>query len=201
MNATSTRLAFEPSPVAIAACVLLTAAAMAICASMDWRSLSWALATLIPVVLVVRAVIWDPGQFERNDRAYAARIDGVLHHAACTVWVFVWGSVVLSLGYGFTALYWQHWWQYALAMALLAAAVKSVSRVATSSPALFLRVLGWSSIATSLAALAGLAFLFASGKLDAGKSDWLANQVFLCGGLAIAAITGLGGVRDLQRRR
>lgn len=110
------------------------------------------------------------------------------HNALWFAVVFLWGGAVIALGYGLTPLYWQHWWQYALAMALLASISFGVAR-RLSRPAPSQRMLAALTKVTAIqgaAAAVGLIFLVISGKLFADKPDWLANAVFLAGGIAVA---------------
>lgn len=119
-------------------------------------------------------------------RAHAAHIN-----ARALTSVFMWGALAIGAGYGLTELHWQHWWQYALAMLLLAIVAGIIAargRRGLSSDA-ELDLLTWVTAIQAVAAMVGLAFLIGSGKLWAGKPDWLANHVFLAGGVAVAAIS------------
>jgi len=121
-----------------------------------------------------------------SQRAHAAHIN-----ARSLASVFVWGALAIGAGYGLTELHWQHWWQYALAMLLLAIMTGIIAergRRGLSSDA-ELDLLTWVTAIQAVAAMVGLAFLIGSGKLWAGKPDWLANHVFLAGGVAVAAIS------------
>ncbi|MEO1709106.1 MAG: hypothetical protein AAFR70_02465 [Pseudomonadota bacterium] len=112
--------------------------------------------------------------------------------------VFIWGAAALAFGYGLTELYWQHWWQYAIAMAVLAA-VTLLIQIQTANlvrdkanQAQADQLLDRLTTLTALqggAAAVGLVFLVVSGKLAADKPDWLANHVFLAGGLAVAILS------------
>jgi len=115
-------------------------------------------------------------------------------NAALFAIVFGWGAGAIGLGYGLTSLDWQHWWQYAAGMALIGAAVSGYrwllgqprSRWADQRALEIARAL---TGLTGVAALGGLAFLIGSGKLWAGKPDWLANAVFGAGGMTVVAMS------------
>lgn len=185
-------------PLAMTAAVLVTSAVMAVCAEMDWRLASAFVAAVVPLAVIGRAVVRGSLAGQTAGRESAAGSNSARFHAGCIVWVLMWGAVALSVGYGLTQLYWQHWWQYALAMALLSA-ITAATVYGIELTAARLRLLGWLSLAISAAAVTGLGFLVLSGKLQAGKSDWLANQVFLFGGLAVAFVAAVGGMRELRR--
>jgi hypothetical protein len=53
-------------------------------------------------------------------------------------------------------------------------------------------------MAQGFAAAVGVLILIVSGKLTAGKGDWIANLVFVAGGVAIAALSALS-VRTQRR--
>lgn len=109
---------------------------------------------------------------------------------------FLWGGAAIAIGYGLTDLYWQHWWQYAAAMALLGAVALSYASLLPrpgsqwADPTWLSRMTRL-ALGQGVAAAIGLAFLISSGKLTAGKPDWLANQVFLFGGLAIIGLSAI----------
>jgi len=47
------------------------------------------------------------------------------------------------------------------------------------------------TMAQAAAAIVGILFLIVSGKLTAGKADWVANVIFVTGGVTIAALSAL----------
>ena len=114
-----------------------------------------------------------------------------------------WGSLAMLGGYYLTALSWEHDWQYGTGMALVAAALVWLSRLLepTNSP---LKRPAAQVALTALTALQGLTaiigvvLLAASGKLTAGKPDWLANAIFISGGVALA---GQSLIAVLKERR
>lgn len=110
-----------------------------------------------------------------------------------TMLTYAWGSLALFAIYVGTPLRWQHGWQYAIVMALIAAGhviyIRHLSSTSDAGPA--------TRRAVALAALQGagaitaLAWLVASGKLATTKGDWAANQVFLAGGVAVASLSAI----------
>ncbi|MDX2158601.1 MAG: hypothetical protein SFW09_19040 [Hyphomicrobiaceae bacterium] len=107
-----------------------------------------------------------------------------------------WGALAMALLYmkPLTGLWWQHGWQYALAMGLLC--VSSVAFASKlHSAAAEGRPHAWTSLARALAAgqglvaIGGLAFLGLSGKFAAQKADWTANRIFAALALSILAVS------------
>lgn len=108
--------------------------------------------------------------------------------------VYLWGGLATLCVYYLTDLYWYHAWQYGGGMIIIAVCLFVFSRLVTKETSWFssMRALNASAILSALqavGALAGLIFLMSSGKLFASKSDWIANSVFLAGGLAILALS------------
>lgn len=116
---------------------------------------------------------------------------------------FAWGSAAIFAVYAMSGLRWYHFWQYGSAMALLAAstfaygAVVGRARDPVRARKLLLRGLQL-TILQGAAALGGVLFIVLSGKLASQKPDWVANQIFLFGGLAITALCVIAAMT--QRR-
>jgi hypothetical protein len=112
---------------------------------------------------------------------------------------YAWGAVAMQGAYltPLTGLKWQHGWQYALAMALLAAASLAfahspgpdgrASGETRSSTRLGLAAM--LAAAQALVAAGGLAALALSGKLWSTRADWAANRVFAALAVAVLAAT------------
>lgn len=108
---------------------------------------------------------------------------------------YIWGGMAMLAVYTLTQLRWQHGWQYALGMFVLAA-VTIVFAVILNQPSSKTRAkaMAFASFLTKVqgaAALAGLVFLVGTGKLASTRADWAANYVFLFGGIAIAVLSGI----------
>jgi hypothetical protein len=118
--------------------------------------------------------------------------------------VYGFGAAVILAVYTSTGLRWYHFWQYGGAMALIAAGLFWYSgRLAAGAMAGpgALRTATLLTAVQGAAALAGLVFLVGSGKLVGTRPDWLANQVFLSGGLAIVALSAMAVISQLRSAR
>lgn len=135
---------------------------------------------------------------------------GLLQSSRLAAISYAWGAVAMQGIYltPLTGLRWQHGWQYASAMALLAAATFAFART-LSQPLpgqgafAFQRQLRWAlplAIAQAVVAGGGLAALIASGKLWSERADWAANRVFAALAIAIAAVM-LGSIIAQSRLR
>jgi hypothetical protein len=109
---------------------------------------------------------------------------------------YAWGAVAMQGLYltRLTGLKWQHGWEYALAMALLAGAsmafagslsrlLKAATLTGDEAP------LRWAmplAAAQACVAGVGLVVLVVSGKAFSTRADWAANRVFV--GLAVAIL-------------
>lgn len=145
------------------------------------------------VVTEIRASVASKSPDPRQDSAPAAAITAAIN-ATLIGSVFLWGAAALVVGYGFTGLYWQHWWQYAAGMILFAAVALGYAAVLPTSGKAFagptwLSRMTRLTLAQGIAASIGLVFLVTSGKLVGDKPDWLANHIFLFGGIAVAVLS------------
>lgn len=121
--------------------------------------------------------------------------------------VWAWGAIVIIITYT-TVLAWKEWWHFALAFIILAglclffsASLKSEPQGGEDSGMLSLsRYLAIGQFAATVVTIVGL--LTFDGKvfkvggkmlryLDARHTDWAANNVFLFGAVALAAISWL----------
>ena len=118
---------------------------------------------------------------------------------------FAWGGVTILAGYYLTDLFWHHAWQYGLGMCL-AGLISYGLRWNLSQPESFLRQAPWLQRLTLLSGLlvvaagAGLVFLLIAGKLKAVNADWLANHVFVSGGISVMALSAIAVWAQLKSR-
>jgi hypothetical protein len=133
----------------------------------------------------------------------AADADGEAAAAAvaCNVWlaafVYAWGASALLAVYTLSDLAWRHGWQYSLGAAIfavgLAMVAASLDRAeGTKLPPLYLTALH------GFAAVGGLVYLVAEGKLATLRGDWAANNVFVAGGLAIIALCVIAAITQTR---
>jgi len=116
---------------------------------------------------------------------------------------WAWGAAAMAGVYTLGGLRWQHAWQYGSGMALIAIftwgfglAIARAERPLTRQM-LLLRGLQL-TIVQGVAATGGVIYLLAAGKLMSFRSDWAANQIFLAGGVTIAALSAMAVIT--QRR-
>ncbi len=157
-------------------------------------------AAVVAVVCLTQAWRWpDVAGRAPLMPAYVALLQSTRFAALC----YGWGAVAMQGLYltPVTGLKWQHAWQYAAAMALLALATLAFGR-SMPQPLPGGDVVGFQRHARWVAPLAGaqvlvagagLAALAVSGKLWSERTDWAANRVFAALAVAILAIelTGL----------
>jgi Na+/H+-translocating membrane pyrophosphatase len=116
---------------------------------------------------------------------------------------WAWGGAAMLASYYLTDLSWQHAWQYGLGMLLIGcllwiyAGKRQGGSTVFSRDAMIVAARRLTGL-QGIAALAGVAVLALSGKLEAGKQDWAANVVFVAGGLAIFALS-MAALRAEQR--
>jgi hypothetical protein len=130
-----------------------------------------------------------------------------VRNASFVALAYAWGAATLTGAYTIGGLVWQHGWQYAAGMAVIAAAIAVYARaLATTGQSVRMpaaQAAAWRlTLLHAAAAAGGLAFLFLSGKLKSGRGDWAANIVFLMGGLAVLALSAMAAFTQhrLSRR-
>lgn len=178
------------------AAVVASIAAMVTGIRADLPAFSWIAAATFATALVATAIdlnrpLWsDPEAIGNRD----AQVVAALRNARLLVIGYFWGAFSLLAFYRGTGLKWQHGLQYGAGMALFAwlallyahFLARPDSRL--RSPRSLLQAT-WLTIFHGAAATAGLAFLLLSGKILSAKDDWAANQIFMTGGIAIAALS------------
>ncbi|MCB1510576.1 MAG: hypothetical protein KDJ36_06700 [Hyphomicrobiaceae bacterium] len=117
--------------------------------------------------------------------------------------VYAWGGLSMLAAYYLTPLSWYHAWQYGGAMVLVAAALHFYAQalVAPRAPARAPRAqlaVERLTVVQGITATAGALAVIVSGKLTTGKPDWVANILFISGGLTIGTLSALA---VMTRRR
>lgn len=119
------------------------------------------------------------------------------HNTRLLAIAYAWGGFAMQVLYTtpLTTLKWQHGWQYAAVMALMAAGALLFARLLEHERPQLQRVLLAAAvpltIGHALMAAGGLVYLAASGKLLLRGSDWAANQVFLFGALTVMILSAV----------
>jgi hypothetical protein len=134
-----------------------------------------------------------------EDTAARIAIGALVANGSLLTIAYGWGALAMQAVYlkPVTGLWWQHCWQYALVMLLLAVASAAFVRRAghavadaggnlAAFPLLISRPL---AMAQGAVATGGLAFLALSGKLAASRADWAANRVFAALAVAVLAVS------------
>jgi hypothetical protein len=152
----------------------------------------FALAASVAAIFVAKAWAHEAASTTDAPAASAWQRESALLAALA----YAWGAIAMQGAYltPLTGLKWQHGWQYALAMALLAVGSLAFASMPGSSPPesdgpspdASLRLAAPLAAAQALIAAGGLAALVVSGKLWSVRADWAANRVFA--GLAVAIL-------------
>lgn len=191
------------------AAIVASIAAMVTGIVSDFYALSWFAAGLFGATLVATAIDvnkpwWQPGAADDPAAPFAAAI----RNARLLVLGYLWGSFALFCCYRLTGLRWQHGIQYGAGMAVIAWLILLYVHMLAQPESKLrepraLKLATFASLAHGAGALAGVFFLVASGKVFSIKDDWAANQIFLAGGLAIAAMSLISAFTQvrLERRR
>ena len=106
--------------------------------------------------------------------------------------IYGWGSLTMAFAYLGAGLRWQHGWQYALGMSVIAAGIAAATRTVHALPegerkSAIRGLAARLAIVHAAAAIGALVWLVLSGKLVTIKDDWAANIVFMAGGCAASA--------------
>jgi hypothetical protein len=160
-------------------------------------------ATLFAVVAVLAAVVTGRQAWNWSSAASRAPLMpayvALLQTTRLATIAYAWGAVTMQGLYltPLTGLRWQHGWQYAAVMALLAVASALFSRsmkqpLPGENPAGWERHFRWAmplAGAQGVVAFIGAASLLVSGKIASVRADWAANRVFLALAVAILAVS------------
>ncbi|MGI9411434.1 MAG: hypothetical protein ACR2OV_15245 [Hyphomicrobiaceae bacterium] len=160
-------------------------------------------ATAMFAVVAIYVAIRLNAKHEFKSVDSATMVRRAVTNAGLLASTFGWGGSAILAAYFLTDLFWHHAWQYGLAMLIIATGMviyrrrlqhgegRLVSRAELRATAIL-------ALIQAIAALAGLAFLFASGKLARHNADWIANHVFVAGGVVIVVVSALAYIG--QRR-
>lgn len=145
-----------------------------------------------------------------------ANVEAARGALLCNAWIgaaiYAWGAISMQGLYltPLTGLKWQHGWQYAAAMALLAAGsvvfartmrVEAQGEGGLGSLDRHGRLAIPLAMMQGLIAAGGLAALATTGKLASMRADWAANRVFAGLAAAIIAISVATVVSHMRLRR
>ncbi|MCL4768503.1 MAG: hypothetical protein KJZ80_19980 [Hyphomicrobiaceae bacterium] len=109
---------------------------------------------------------------------------------------WAWGAAAMAGVYTLGGLRWYHAWQYGSGMALLGAIAFgygfAIARARDPATSRMLLLGGLQlTLVQGVAAACGVLYLLFAGKLMSFRADWAASQIFLFGGLAIAALSAM----------
>ncbi len=198
----------KPLLPAIAVAFVLSVLVMVLGATREMPFLSMLAAIFFGGQMIITAVrinklAWNAQAAELEDAnlATSASQNGRLNAI-----VYAWGAVAMLAIYALTPLYWQHWWQYGAAMALVAGGIYLFANWLSPAdksppPRKAFDIAAGLAALQGVAIIVGLAFLLFSGKLGAAKSDWAANQVFLVGGVTLAVLSIVSVLNHLKLSR
>ena len=184
------------------ATAVMAIAGQVIAAAQKNVALSITATAMFAVVAIIVAIRLNAALELEPDEA-AAPVRRAVTNAGLLAMTFGWGGGAILAAYLLTDLFWHHAWQYGLAMVIVAAGfviyrrhLQSGRNRLTSRTAL--RVSGNLALIQAIAAMAALVFLFTTGKLARHNADWIANHVFVAGGVVVVVVSALAYIG--QRR-
>ena len=149
--------------------------------------------SVIGVGLGINKPLWglEPVRITEHAAPVAAQRNAKLMALA-----YAWGAAAMAGVYTLGGLRWYHAWQYGAGMALLGVVALgyglAIGRAQEPSSKRMLLLGGLQLTLVQAVATAGaVLYLLISGKLMTTRPDWAANQIFLFGGLAIAALSAM----------
>lgn len=189
----------------VAVAAIASIAVVTVAAGKDNIPLSMISVSVFATVIIVTACRLNVTALAK-DNGPNARADLSSLNAGLLASAFAWGGMTILAGYYLTDLFWHHAWQYGLGMCL-AGLMSYGMRWHLLQPQCFLCKPHWQQRLTLLSGLlligsgAGLVFLLGSGKLAAINPDWLANHVFVAGGLAVMALSAIAVWAQLKAKQ
>jgi len=153
-----------------------------------------ALAVSLFAAQILFAVVRTNAPAWRADVALTPDASWAWSNSVLTALVYAWGAAAMFAVYSLSGLTWRHWWQYGVAMTVLAAVTLLCARLlaarrgphATSKSMTILMGL---TVLQAVGIGGGLVYLIASGKLMTHRPDWAANQIFAAGGVTLVLVS------------
>lgn len=186
------------------------AAVLVVLAAVGWlKGVAFGAAFLTGCVTCV-AVALNRHYWHSDSVSQALLDDALVANIRVGAVAWLWGALAMQGVYltSVTGLKWQHAWQYASAMLLIAAAAHWLAGYFTYGRAdqrarrTALDLVPVSAALQAIGGAFGTMFLVTTGKAFTWRPDWAANQIFLFGALLV---TVLGAItvhthRQLKRR-
>ncbi len=181
--------------VLIGLAIAASIAEMTLAARADDRMLHALASALLAGAIVGAALVVNMPAWRVGGGDGAAR-SAIYTNTVLAALTYAWGAAAFFAVYGLSDVAWRHWWQYGTGAALFAIGISRLaSRIgaaAAGTPPLSL------TLAHGGAAALGLVFLIGSGKLATTKGDWVANDIFLFGGLAIILLCAIAACTQIR---
>lgn len=175
--------------------LVLSVTAMVLGAGRDDFVLTALAAAAYAALIITMALLVNVPAWRRSAEASADAVGLVRRNVRLAALIYSWGGAAMFAVYSLSGLEWRHGWQYGLGMALIAAGlilyVRRLGERPVMPPLLLTALHG-------AAALCGLVFLIGTGKLATIKDDWVANDVFLFGGIAILALCVIAVITQVR---
>lgn len=182
--------------------ILAASAAAVVAAGMTGDRTTAAISAAVFAVSTI-GVAWriNHAYWSNPGTAYAPResIEAVRRNTLLAALAYAWGAVVLVGTELLSGLDWYHYWQYGLGAAIFATGLAwyetRLARPDAVPPAIGLTGLHGAAVVVALAYLVG------SGKAGFVRADWVANVVFLWGGLAIVSVCAISAMAQARLSR
>lgn len=195
----------------VIAILVVCVVAMAVAAGRGSETATASAAACAASLLIGAGVLTNLATWRASPTAQTPPVNAAIalqRSTVLTALAYAWGSLALFTIYLGTPLSWQHGWQYASVMAIIAVGHVVFLRHLAAQPTP-VAVSRATKRAVMLACLQGTAtvvamvWLVMSGKLGTLRDDWAANTVFLAGGTALAVLSAIIVVTHIiaERRR
>ena len=177
------------------ATALMAITGQVVAAAQENVALSITATTMFAVVAIYVAIRLNAAHEFKSSNA-TTLVRRAVTNASLLATTFSWGGAAILAAYFLTDLFWHHAWQYGLAMLIIAAGLAIYRRRLQRGEGnkvshAELRASAILALVQAIAALAGLAFLVTSGKLARHSADWIANHVFVAGGVVVVVVSAL----------